>query len=360
MSEYASGLTFGQTRNLDKERIRHALRGELVCGEDENGFIYAEANREDCERFILSAYDDCVYQAKQAMDSGRALERLLKSKGVEIGVTYTLAEYMAFLEKATLESDDYLYEKDNEEKSMLGNYDAQSGVPHLPPRNAGIKNTPDDTPRTIVPPLTNGGTLRSMDNRQLAAWLTKTASAIADCGALSEDEYFRWLGDPTCMGENIMRIHKRKSEENCLKNRYGTRELVDELKRREDVETEVAEAYHDSSVRVSGPRRCSGGDGLMKVFIAGPINGNPDYKANFKEAAEILKEAGYEPLNPATLPASADRQSAIRVCFAMLDAADYAYFLPGWESSEGARLERMYCEYVGKRILTVSGASKGC
>ena len=112
MSEYGNGLSFGQTRNLDKERIKRALRGELVCGEDENGFIYAEASREDCERFILSAYDDCVYQAKQSMDSGRALERLLKSKGVEIGVTYTLAEYMNFMESARRESDDYIYEPD--------------------------------------------------------------------------------------------------------------------------------------------------------------------------------------------------------------------------------------------------------
>ena len=44
------------------------------------------------------------------MDSGRALERLLKSKGVEIGVTYTLAEYMNFMEAARRESDDYIYE----------------------------------------------------------------------------------------------------------------------------------------------------------------------------------------------------------------------------------------------------------
>ncbi len=29
MSEYGSGLTFGQCCTMDKERIRHALKGEL-------------------------------------------------------------------------------------------------------------------------------------------------------------------------------------------------------------------------------------------------------------------------------------------------------------------------------------------
>ena len=99
MSEYGSGLTFGQACNFDKERIKHALRGELMCDEDENGFVYAPASQEECERYILRAYDECVYQALQSMDSGRALDRLMKNHGLIMGESYTLAEYGNLVEE---------------------------------------------------------------------------------------------------------------------------------------------------------------------------------------------------------------------------------------------------------------------
>ena len=184
MSEYGSGLTFGQTRNMDKERIKHALRGELMCGEDENGFVYAKATPEECAAYILSAYDDCVYHAKQAMDSGRALERLMKGKGVEC----TPEEYGALMESARLEFDDYQYENPDN--------DAPIGFDETPPESAvGGHAFPcrDHAPRTICPALTNGGRLRAMDNHQLAEWLAEFARnpKAGDANAL-----FQWLNEP--------------------------------------------------------------------------------------------------------------------------------------------------------------------
>ena len=119
MSEYGSGLTFGQVCNFDKERIKHALRGELMCGEDENGFVYAPASREECERYILRAYDECVYQALQSMDSGRALDRLMKNHGLVMGETYKLPEYMVLVEEEHQRFNDYVYEPDEEEMDDL-------------------------------------------------------------------------------------------------------------------------------------------------------------------------------------------------------------------------------------------------
>lgn len=80
MSEYGSGLTFAQCCAYDKERIKMAMQGKLVVGENEDGFIYAPASRQECEHYILSAYDNAVYHARQSMASGRAVEKVMKKK----------------------------------------------------------------------------------------------------------------------------------------------------------------------------------------------------------------------------------------------------------------------------------------
>ena len=38
----------------------------------------------------------------------------------------------------------------------------------------------------------------------------------------------------------------------------------------------------------------------------------------------------------------------MKICFAMIDVADEVYFLPDWEESGGAQLEKAYCDYIGK------------
>lgn len=38
----------------------------------------------------------------------------------------------------------------------------------------------------------------------------------------------------------------------------------------------------------------------------------------------------------------------MRICLAMIDVADSVVFLPSAKDSAGARLERAYCEYIGK------------
>ena len=106
MAEYAPGLTFGQCCNLDKERIKHALAGELMVGENENGFVYGKANMIDCAEFILRAFDNVVFQCKQSMDSGRAMETLMRKHGI----TIDLREYMQELEQERLKFNDYVYE----------------------------------------------------------------------------------------------------------------------------------------------------------------------------------------------------------------------------------------------------------
>ena len=82
MSQYGSGISLSQAFNLDKERIKAALDGRLVCGEDEKGFVYSEASKEECEAFILSCFDNAVCHALDAYRSGKAMEMVVESLGL--------------------------------------------------------------------------------------------------------------------------------------------------------------------------------------------------------------------------------------------------------------------------------------
>ena len=111
MISYAPGQTFGKACDIEKERIKHALKAELVCGENESGFVYAKAPWPDCKKFILTAYDEVVYQAKMAMDTARALERLATMK-YGFSVRKDFADYLATIEEERQKFNDYHYEDD--------------------------------------------------------------------------------------------------------------------------------------------------------------------------------------------------------------------------------------------------------
>jgi len=87
----------------------------------------------------------------------------------------------------------------------------------------------------------------------------------------------------------------------------------------------------------------------VKIYIAGKITGDPNYKAKFDNAAKN-RLAADTILSPATLPGGMDKADYMRICFAMIDSADAVAFLPDWRDSPGSRLEHDYCEYIGKQM----------
>lgn len=117
MSEYGSGITFSEARMYDKERIKHAFKGELMCGEDENGFVYAPASKEECERYILQAYDNAVYCAIQAIAGSKSMERLAEENGVPLSsggfINKQFPRYSQLMNEE-LQKYDYKYESDEE------------------------------------------------------------------------------------------------------------------------------------------------------------------------------------------------------------------------------------------------------
>ena len=89
----------------------------------------------------------------------------------------------------------------------------------------------------------------------------------------------------------------------------------------------------------------------MKIYIAGKITGNEDYKAEFKLREMVLKSVGHTVLNPAELPSGLEHYEYMHICTAMIDIADAVSFLPNWNDSKGARIEYNYALEKGKQLL---------
>ena len=94
----------------------------------------------------------------------------------------------------------------------------------------------------------------------------------------------------------------------------------------------------------------------MKIYIAGKITGDPEYRRKFACAARQVEEFGHVVLNPAELPEGMAAADYMRICMAMIDAADRVIFLPDAEDSPGAFLEIQYCRYAKKRVRRFSEA----
>jgi len=100
-----------------------------------------------------------------------------------------------------------------------------------------------------------------------------------------------------------------------------------------------------------------------KIYIAGPISGVPDFEDRFDVTAEMLRELGYDVVNPIDI--------ARRICSALGDCpfdnvpyqtylkADIGeliycntiYMLKGWENSKGAKLEHEIAQALGIYII---------
>lgn len=95
--------------------------------------------------------------------------------------------------------------------------------------------------------------------------------------------------------------------------------------------------------------------GRPKAYISGRITGEKNYKEIFERAKEHLENKGFVVLNPAVLPDGLSLSEYMKIDVAMLDAADYVFFLPNWKYSKGAQVEKAYAEYVGKQIVYLEG-----
>jgi len=90
----------------------------------------------------------------------------------------------------------------------------------------------------------------------------------------------------------------------------------------------------------------------LKIYISGPISGATNYPSSFKDAADYLRDLGYDIVDPSTIAApSKDTKWTtwdyyMREGIKRLMDCDRIYMLEGWEDSEGARLEQMIAKQL--------------
>lgn len=86
---------------------------------------------------------------------------------------------------------------------------------------------------------------------------------------------------------------------------------------------------------------------IMKTYLSGRITGIEHEAKNLFERYEMMVEG--DVVNPFNLNHDHDRKwsSYMKECIKALMDCDKILMLPGWEDSEGAKLELMIAEKVG-------------
>lgn len=101
---------------------------------------------------------------------------------------------------------------------------------------------------------------------------------------------------------------------------------------------------------------------MKKIYIAGKITGDPNFKSKFEEAQKELENQGHLVMSPAVLTQGFPHEAYMPICFAMIDACEEVVFLPDWITSKGALLEMEYAAAKSKEINFYNSelSEKGC
>lgn len=134
--------------------------------------------------------------------------------------------------------------------------------------------------------------------------------------------------------------------------------------RSSEVEVHLEGWLYDHVTRKGKSCPGSGADAIeskdlkTRVYIAGPMSGFEKFNyPAFHEAESKLREAGYEPVNPALPHQISDDgdsfaegvtyQDCLREALQALLTCDGVALLPGWELSKGAKLEHHVATVLG-------------
>lgn len=101
----------------------------------------------------------------------------------------------------------------------------------------------------------------------------------------------------------------------------------------------------------------SSADRPLRLYIAGPMTGLPDYNyPAFNVAEQRLLALGYEVENPARNPepACGSWLGYMRMALRQLALCDGVVLLPGWKSSRGANIEKHLADDLCLKVFLAS------
>ncbi len=97
---------------------------------------------------------------------------------------------------------------------------------------------------------------------------------------------------------------------------------------------------------------------MMRVYIAGPMTGRPDFNyPAFHAQAARLREFGYDVVNPAESPEPPCKswEGYMRMALAQLVTCEAICLLPGWAESRGALIERRLAQDLRMHVMQACG-----
>lgn len=88
----------------------------------------------------------------------------------------------------------------------------------------------------------------------------------------------------------------------------------------------------------------------MKIYIAGPITGNPDYVSDFKQVEKELIKRGHAVINPVK-NLGFDYKDYIDMGLCELMKCDAIFVIDIYTNSRGVKLETTYALTVGIKLF---------
>ena len=95
------------------------------------------------------------------------------------------------------------------------------------------------------------------------------------------------------------------------------------------------------------------------MYISGPITGRDDFKERFTEAADIVRNAGYRPVNPTTMfgwfhfvfEKFPYRLQVLIDCLVLAFTCDAIYLMADYKFSRGATLEKAVADFCNMTVI---------
>ena len=95
------------------------------------------------------------------------------------------------------------------------------------------------------------------------------------------------------------------------------------------------------------------------MYISGPITGRDDIKERFTEAADIVRNAGYRPVNPTTMfgwfhfvfEKFPYRLQVLIDCLVLAFTCDAIYLMADYKFSRGATLEKAVADFCNMTVI---------